>query len=271
MSKEIEVKILDINIEEVKKKLLQLKASFHGDSLQKIYTYDLFPISTSFIALTETLKKKIGKKESELATQKLISLLTDLSDLLLENDKQKIFELAKTDIQSFITSITHRNIPSILFDNDFIEIISHYNTNPNKWVRLRESNGKVKIALKQIYNRKTIDGIRQHSINDVKEIEIEIDSIEKGKQLLEELGYYHKNYQEKRRISYTLSDKVHIDIDIWPHIPPYLEVEADNELTVYKILTDLGYKKENAMILNADDVFTFYGLDMYSFKELKFD
>lgn len=271
MSKEIEIKVLNIDIDNVKEKLIKLDAKFQGDSIQKIYTYDLYPISTTYLSLISTIEKKIGIKETNLTIQKLISLLFDLSDLLSPEHKEELSILTNIpDFKIFINSISTTNIPVILFDKRFLNIIYCYNTNPNKWVRLRESKGKVKIALKQIYNRKTVDGVRQHSINDVKEIEIEIDNINKGKQLLEELGYYHKNYQEKRRISYILQNNVHVDIDIWPHIPPYFEVEAKDENTVYKVLTDLGFKKEDAKILNADDVFTFYGLDMYSYKELKF-
>ena len=134
---------------------------------------------------------------------------------------------------------------------------------------MRESGGKTTIALKQIFNHKTVNGVRQHSIDDVKEIEIEIDNLEKGKQLLEELGYFHKNYQEKRRVSYSLPDSVKVDIDFWAYLPPYLEIEVETEEMVYDTLTKLGFNRTDAKILNTDDIYTFYGLDMYSYKELK--
>jgi len=271
MSREIEVKILGVDVPEAEKTLRALGATFKGETLQKIYTYDLFPISSTFLSITETLKRNLGKKETELAKQKLYSLLTDLSGLLSADDRETILNIASVDLSTLAEQIINANSVSIIFDNAFQEVVSHYNTNPNKWVRLRESDGKVKIASKQIYNRKVVDGIRQHSINDVKEIEVEIDSLENGKLLLEELGYFHKNYQEKKRISYIIRDNVHVDIDSWPHIPPYIEIEAHDETMVFKVLSELGLKHEDARILNADDVYAFYGLDMYSYKELRFD
>lgn len=270
MIKELEIKVLDIDFEKTKNKLESLGARFEGDNLQRIYTYDLAPISTNFISVIETLKKNIGNKENELARQKLTSLLADLSDLLSEDDKAFLLQIA--DVQSLyvlIKDISNGNVPNIIFESRFEKVVSKYDTNPNKWIRLRESGGKTTIALKQIFNRKTIDGVRQHSIDDVKEIEILIDSLEKGKQLLEELGYFHKNYQEKRRVSYSLPDNVKVDIDFWAYIPPYLEIEAETEEKVYETLAKLGFDKSEARILNADDVYTFYGLDMYSYKELK--
>jgi adenylate cyclase, class 2 len=272
MSKEIEVKVLGIDFEKIKNTLESLDANFESDDLQQIYTYDLAPISTTFISVIEILKKNIGDKENELARQKLASLLTDLSDLLSEADKSVLLQIANVQsLEVLIKDISNGNIPNAIFESDFENVVSKYDTNPNKWVRLRESGGKTTIALKQIFNRKTIDGIRQHSINDVKEIEIEIDNLEKGKQLLEELGYFHKNYQEKRRVSYTFSNGVKVDIDFWAYIPPYLEIEAATEELVYSTLTKLGFNKEDAKILNADDVYTYYGLDMYSYKELRLE
>lgn len=272
MSKEIEIKVLDINFEKTKNKLESLGAKFEGDNIQRIYTYDLAPISTTFLSIKEILKKNIGNKENELARQKLVLLLADLSDLLSEDDKIVLLRIANVQsLDMLIKDILNGNAPTAIFESGFENVVSKYDTNPNKWVRLRESGGKMTIALKQIFNRKTVDGVREHSINNVKEIEIEIDNLEKGKQLLEELGYFHKNYQEKRRVSYSLPNGVKVDIDFWAYIPPYLEIEAESEEKVYDTLLKLGFDKADAKILNADDVYTFYGLDMYSYKELKLD
>lgn len=273
MSKELEIKVLGIDFEETKLKLESLEAVFVGDNFQSIYTYDLAPISTIFISIKETLEKNIAPKENELARQKLLSLILDLTDLLSEPDKQEIISLSKLQsLEAIIEKITNGEIPTFIFGNEFGNVVSKYDTNPNKWIRLRQSSsGKTTIALKQIFNRKTVNGVRQHSINDVKEIEVEIDNLENGKQLLEELGYFHKNYQEKRRVSYLLPNNVKVDIDFWAYIPPYLEVEADTEDEVYRTLENLGFNKSDAKIMNTDDVYTFYGLDMYSYKELKLE
>lgn len=169
MSKEIEVKVLDIDVEKTKDNLESLGAKFESDNLQRIYTYDLAPISTTFISLIETLKKNIGNKENELARQKLASLLTDLSDLLSEDHKRVLLQIANVQsLDVLIKDISNGNVPNVIFESGFENAVSKYNTNPNKWVRLRESGGKTTIALKQIFNRKTIAGVRQHSIDDVK-------------------------------------------------------------------------------------------------------
>lgn len=269
--KEIEVKVLDIDIILIKKKLENLGAKFQGETLQKIHTYDLFPISTSFVGIIATLKKNIGNKENELARERLVALLSDLSDLLTDDERKAMITITGfIEFEDFIKIIELGEIPQVIYSELFYNIVNNHNTNPNKWVRLRESNGKTTITLKQIFGRKVVDGIRYHSIDGVKEIEIQIDNAAVGNQLLQELGYYSKNYQEKKRISYLLPDNIEIDIDQWPHIPPYLEIEAPSRELVYSTLYLLGFKDEDAKFLNADDVFTSYGLNMYNYKELRF-
>ena len=59
----------------------------------------------------------------------------------------------------------------------------------------------------------------------MKETEIVVPSIEEANSLLEALGFSYKSYQEKRRITYLL-DNHEIDIDTWPGIPTYFEVEG---------------------------------------------
>jgi len=267
-NREIEIKVLDVNPEELRSKLQALSARFLSDEIQRIYTYDLAPISATFVSIKETIKRNVGNKEKEAAKQKLKHLLLDLLDLLSLEDQIALLRISQGQaLEESIDSIASDE--SVILSKDLERIVSKYHTNPNKWIRLRESGGRVTIALKQIYNRRNIGGIREHSINDVKEIEIEIDDFEGGMQILNELGYFHKNYQEKRRISYVMPTNVKVDIDFWAYIPPYVEIEGDTEQVVYETLARLGFDKADARVLNADDVYTLYGLDMYSFKELK--
>ena len=46
--------------------------------------------------------------------------------------------------------------------------------------------------------------------------------------MLEEMGYKAHTYQENKRTRYML-DGVEFDIDSWPYIPTYLEIEGKNE------------------------------------------
>ena len=97
-----------------------------------------------------------------------------------------------------------------------------YDFNPvleNKWIRLR-TNG--------IESTLTIKEIKDYQIDGTKELEIIVDDFDKTNQILEELGYHPRSIQENKRIRYILDD-VEIDIDTWPGIPTYVEVEGKSK------------------------------------------
>lgn len=279
MAKELEVKVLGISIEEIIKKLESIGASFDFDKVQNIYTYDFINIPSMYHSILFDLNRNSNKKEIEHAKNRLKNLFFDLNDLIIENDisgeqRQIIKNLfGKENLYDVIKNINHIDSKTLelLNNSELLKIIEGYGINPNKWIRLRKNGEKASITVKHILGRKTLrSGVRVHDINNVLEFEIQIDSFETAKTLLEQMGYYHKNYQEKRRIQYTYNS-LEIVMDSWPHIPPYIEIEGKNEDDIFNLLSKLGYKKEDTVSMNTDDVYTYYGLDMYSYKELKFN
>lgn len=138
-----------------------------------------------------------------------------------------------------------------------------YDFNPkieNSWIRLRTDGAKTTLTVKEIHNDR-IDG--------TKELEVVVDNFEKTNLLLEKLGYIAKGYQENKRISYIL-DNVEIEIDFWPRIPPYLEIEARTILEVETMVKKLGFDILQSTSISTTKVYKKYGIDLDSIKELKF-
>lgn len=272
MSKEIEIKVLEIDIDKIIKKLEEIGAKLKFDKVQQIYTYDFFSISGTYNSILYTFNKNNSEKSVIHSIKILKNLFADVNDLLDLEDKTAIKDIIGYDnLIEFSNSIREINEENMkkLNDEKLIKIIEKYDINPNKWIRLRRTGNKSSITVKQIFNRKNNKGIRTNNINDVKEVEVFVDDFEKAKELLNELGYYHKNYQEKRRICYEYNN-IEIDIDMWPHIPPYMEIEAPCQEDIYTMLNKLNYCKKDAVVMNTDDVYSYYGLDLYSYKELRF-
>ena len=63
--------------------------------------------------------------------------------------------------------------------------------NPNKWIRLRDNNGLTELTVKHVFEKNT------KNIQKVAEYEIKTSSLEKTNELLNVLGFYKRNYQEK--------------------------------------------------------------------------
>ena len=177
MNTEYEVRVLEVNVDDVRQKLEELKANFEWDYIQRRYVYDFIP---------------------------------------------------KQD---------------------------------NKWIRLRTNGEKTTLAIKNLVTSK-IDGTQ--------ELEIVVDDFDKTNMILKELGYEAKGYQENRRIQYTLNG-VEVDIDSWPMIPTYLEIEGKSEEEVYKILELLGYKREDCTTRDVEGIYLDYGYDLNTIYDLKFE
>ena len=179
MAKEYEVKILDIDVEEIEKKLLELGAKKHEEKFFRIYSY-------------------------------------------------------KVDDSS---------------------------TNVEEHVRLRDEGNKITLAYKKKVN---------FDIDGTEEIEFEVSSFEKAYEFLSKFTFDGTYYQEKKRYDYVLGDIV-FSIDSWPKIPTFLEVESTYEEKVVEGLKLLGLVGKDVGNLSMVKVYNKYGLDIHSFKELKFD
>ena len=131
----------------------------------------------------------------------------------------------------------------------------------NQWLRLRTNGVETTLTYKNVETRE-IDG--------TKELEIEVSDFEETNEFLEILGYIHKDYQENKRIRYYLND-VEIDIDSWPMIPTYLEIEGPSEEDVYKVVELLGFSKSDITTRDVEGIYNDYGHDVMEIKELKLE
>jgi adenylate cyclase class 2 len=131
---------------------------------------------------------------------------------------------------------------------------------PDTWLRLRDDGERATLTVKEILD---------DTITGTKEVEVVVDDFERTKELLEKTGLVPKAYQENRRTSYRLGD-VEVQIDEWPRIPPYLEIEAKNEQDVERVVRLLGFTMEQTTSINTKKVYARYGIDIEKIPELKF-
>ena len=103
------------------------------------------------------------------------------------------------------------------------------------YVRVRDEGGRMTMSYKQMPT--------DAAIEDCFETELIIHSFADGVAFCEDIGMIRKSEQETKRESWEgMGTKC--EIDQWPGIPPYLEVEGPDEATVRKAVTALGYAWE---------------------------
>ena len=130
-----------------------------------------------------------------------------------------------------------------------------------KWIRLRTNGIVTTLAYKNIVSS-TIDG--------TKEVEFEIQDFDKANEFLENIGFKSRSYQENERIQYILNN-VEIDIDSWPMIPTYMEIEGSSKEDIMNLKQLLNVDNNKVTALNCDDIYKqIYNIDISTIKELKF-
>lgn len=130
-----------------------------------------------------------------------------------------------------------------------------------KWIRLRSNGKRTTLTIKNIVSSK-IDGTQ--------ELEVEVADFEKTNAILNELGFEAKGYQENRRCQYVLDD-VEIDIDSWPLIPTYIEIEGKSEQAVYDIVHKLGFQEKDIVTTDVEGIYLQYGHQLDKIYNLKLE
>ncbi len=255
---EREIKILNIDVNEIKSILKAKGIKPKGKYIQDIYTFDLPNIDELYIKYVELLKRYDSRGFKK--------LILEIRPCFTKNDLNVIKKILGTeDFLSFIED--SNNDYNLLMSEELIKLMKEVNKHFSKWVRLRKTGDEVTLTIKRIIN-----GQGEYELDAVNELEINVPSIEEGKQMLEELGYFFERHQNKMRIAYDYKN-TEIVIDKWPKLSPYVEIDGPTKEEIDEAVLLLGYNLEDAIIINTDDVYSENGIDIYSneYKDLPFD
>jgi adenylate cyclase, class 2 len=129
-----------------------------------------------------------------------------------------------------------------------------------RWIRLRDAGEGSTLAVKEI---------RHGGIDGTDETEVGVADFEVTNGLLAKLGFAARSYQENRRTSFGL-DGARLEIDEWPLIPPYLEIEAGSPAEVVRVAGMLGYRETDLTAENTVNVYARHGIDLMAVPRLGF-
>jgi adenylate cyclase class 2 len=115
------------------------------------------------------------------------------------------------------------------------------------WLRLRDQGDRTFLTYKQT----TRD---QSTIDSTLEAEVEIGDFQAAQTLLEAMGFTALRYQENYREEWHL-DGVAFDLDTWPDLPPFLEIEGPDEHSVRRAAQTLGLDFSTATFGSVDELY----------------
>lgn len=118
----------------------------------------------------------------------------------------------------------------------------------NSYLRVRDEWWKITCCMKVI-------DPWEPNINSVKEIETEVQNFDAMKNIFLELGIAQKAYQETYREVWKIWNEIEIMIDEWPGMPPFIEIEWEDEKVVKKYVEKLWLNYGDAIFWTVDQVY----------------
>ena len=149
-------------------------------------------------------------------------------------DKDEFRELLKAKDAKLITP--ERLMRRALTGKDFAK---------GKWLRLRDEGNKVTLTFKDR---------SEESIGGTKEVEVEVSDFEKTMQILELSNLPIFAYQENKRESWIFNG-AQIEIDTWPGVRPYAEIEGNIKEHVLDTAKELGFNGSDAFYDPPDSLY----------------
>lgn len=113
------------------------------------------------------------------------------------------------------------------------------------WLRVRNEEDKITMSLK------VVDG---EKIENQKEICLKVDNFEEAVSFLLSIGCTKKSYQETKREKWMLDD-IEIDIDEWPFLEPFIEIEGNSEEKVKAFCEKMGLDYSKTMFCAVDTIY----------------
>lgn len=128
-------------------------------------------------------------------------------------------------------------VPERLMSRRVFDYPDHRLEKIGGWVRVRDEGDKVTMSYKQL-NDRTLHG--------TKEVTITVNDFITACSFLESVGFVCDALQETKRESWKLGD-VEIEIDTWPWIPSFIEIEAKSEDELKLAAKTLGLDYADAL------------------------
>lgn len=180
---------------------------------------------------------------------------TEIEVRFLEINKesliQKLTELGATDLGEKLLD------ERIIYDNELT-----WRDSVQKILRLRSVDGVTELAYKE-RKQLTADGME--------EIEFGVSDIDAAEALLSRLGYSTFRYQQKKRHTFKLNEVI-VDIDTWPKIPTYVELEGHSEDSLKWAAEQLGFDWSTAELRSPRTIIEdVYNIPVGNMKWFTFD
>jgi adenylate cyclase class 2 len=171
----------------------------------------------------------------------------------------KILEINPKEIEKKIISLGGKKVGSYILKVRLYDFPDGRLKSNFSILRIRTyENEKNKIEKTEFTFKQATDDLRNKSEFKIcEELQTEVSDAGELQKIIEALGLVFTKDLEKKRTSFIL-DKTKIEIDIYPGVPPYIEIEGD-EKTIPLVVKKLGYTMKDTTNIGGIQVLKKYG------------
>lgn len=123
-----------------------------------------------------------------------------------------------------------------------------FNINDHSFVRVRDEGNRITMSYKRL---------DKLSLSGMKEICLDVNNYDDAINFVKVCGLKSKAIQETLREEWEL-DGVELDIDTWPWLPTFAEIEGPSEAAVKSVAEKLGLEMADALYGSVDEVYKIY-------------
>jgi adenylate cyclase, class 2 len=158
----------------------------------------------------------------------------------------RFLEIQKDELVARLKSIGAQDLGEVMLEEViFYDKDMRWRDQEHKLVRLRKSGDRVMLTYKHHHSKETADG--------TEEIEFLVGNMQPAEDFLTKIGLVAFRHQQKLRHSFKLGEVV-FDIDTWPRIPTYVEIEAADEAALKQASVQAGLDWKNVVYEDARSV-----------------
>ncbi len=183
----------------------------------------------------------------------------------MQEFETRVLNIDKAKIDQKLTDLGAKKTPEVLQKRWTFDFPGRPLESSRAWVRVRDiGDGTIQMAYKchQIPSK--------DQIATCEEVELTVENAEKAITFLISIGLEQKSYQETKRTRYELGS-LQFDLDEWPMLAPFIEIEGASEQEVMKGVEMLGYKASDTYQGHAGDIYEDEGIKWREMKRITFD
>jgi len=186
----------------------------------------------------------------------------------MEEKEVKFLNINPSDIQKRLKKIGAKKVAEYFYRRRIFDYPDLRFDKQGAWIRVRDEGDRVTLNFKRRLGVKTHDG--KTCDKGMEETEIIVSDFVKTADFLLKIGLIEKFYEENRRIRW-IKDDIEFDIDTWPKLKPYLEIEAPSWREIDKAVNLLGLNPKDKKIFSTHQIYKLNGINELDYKKITFN